>query len=96
MNRRSSLQRFVNPRVLGISWLIEMQVEELAQALSFQATDLESQGSAAMDKLRQAADGVLRSDDKLLSSLKKLGQELDPEDPEEKANIEKLRETCMR
>jgi hypothetical protein len=31
-----------------------------------------------------------------LSSLKKLGQELDPEDPEEKANVEKLRETCMR
>ncbi|KAH6693504.1 hypothetical protein F5X68DRAFT_45462 [Plectosphaerella plurivora] len=71
-------------------------VEELAQALSFQATDLESQATASIDNLRQAADNVLRSDDKLLSSLKKLGQELDPEDPEEKANIEKLRETCMR
>jgi hydroxypyruvate isomerase len=78
------------------SRLTRNQVEGLAQTLSFQATELEAQATTAIDNLRQAADNVFRSDDKLLSSLKKLGQELDPEDPEEKANVEKLRETCMR
>lgn len=71
-------------------------MEELSQNLSLQTADLESQSGTSFDSLREAVDNVLRSDDKLLSSLKKLGQELDPEDPEEKVNIEKLRETCMR
>lgn len=41
-------------------------------------------------------DDALQSDDRLLSSLQKLGWELDQQDPEEKQSVEKLREICMR
>jgi hypothetical protein len=46
--------------------------------------------------VKKTVDGVFQSDDKLLSSLQKLGWELDQQDPEEEKTIEKLRETCMR
>lgn len=39
---------------------------------------------------------VLRSDNKLLTSLQKLGWELDTEDPEETESVGKLREICAR
>lgn len=41
-------------------------------------------------------DETLTSDDKLLSSLQKLGYEVDQQDPEEAQAVEKLREVCMR
>lgn len=46
-----------------------------------------------MDKL---VDEIFRSDNKLLSSLQKLGWELDTEDPEEIESVDKLREICAR
>ncbi|ROT38141.1 hypothetical protein SODALDRAFT_379357 [Sodiomyces alkalinus F11] len=71
-------------------------VEELSQSLSFRIADLEQQSKAADDDLNRTVDELLHSDDKLLSSLQKLGWELDSEDPEDKENVERLRETCMR
>lgn len=47
-------------------------------------------------RLNQTVDGILHSDDKLLTSLQKLGWELDQADPEEERTVEKLREICMR
>jgi hypothetical protein len=41
-------------------------------------------------------DGLLHSDDKLLTSLQKLGWELDVGDPAEEAAVDELREICMR
>jgi hypothetical protein len=41
-------------------------------------------------------DTLFRSDDKLLSSLQKLGWELDTEDDEEQQDVALLRETCAR
>lgn len=46
--------------------------------------------------ISQIVDGVLRSDDKLLASLQKLGYELETDDPEEGENVSKLREICAR
>lgn len=46
--------------------------------------------------VQQTADALFHSDDKLLSSLQKLGWELETEDPEEQDNVVILRETCAR
>jgi len=46
--------------------------------------------------VKQTAEGILHSDDKLLSSLQKLGWELETQDPEEQDNVVTLRETCAR
>lgn len=72
------------------------QVEELSQTLEFRASDLEQQSQISGSGLRQTVDILLHSDDKLLLSLRKLGLELETEDPEDRANVEKLREICMR
>ncbi|KAF6836722.1 hypothetical protein CPLU01_03516 [Colletotrichum plurivorum] len=71
-------------------------VEELSQNLEFRASDLEQQSKVSGSGLRQTVDTLLHSDDKLLLSLRKLGLELEEEDPEDRANVEKLREICMR
>jgi hypothetical protein len=78
------------------SRLIEFQVEELSQSLEFRVADLEQQSKVAGNDLHQTVDGLLHSDDKLLSSLQKLGWELETEDPEEEETVSKLREICMR
>jgi hypothetical protein len=46
--------------------------------------------------IQQTVDTMFRSDDKLLSSLQKLGFELQKEDVEEEENVAALRETCAR
>lgn len=46
--------------------------------------------------LTSIVDEVLQSDDKLLSSLQKLGWELETEDREETENVAQLREICAR
>ncbi|CAM1505097.1 Fc.00g107340.m01.CDS01 [Cosmosporella sp. VM-42] len=72
------------------------EVEELSQSLDFRVSDLEQQAKDLKANLTQTIDGVFHSDDKLLSSLQKLGWELDQDDPEEEQTVEKLREICMR
>ncbi|KXH64931.1 hypothetical protein CNYM01_04200 [Colletotrichum nymphaeae SA-01] len=71
-------------------------VEELSQSLEYKASDLEQQTKVSGNGLQQTLDSLLHSDDKLLSSLRKLGLELETEDPEDRENVEKLREICMR
>jgi hypothetical protein len=68
----------------------------LAQGLEFRVADLEQQGVDAGKGLSKTIGDILQADDKLLSSLQKLGRELDQQDPSEARNVEKLRETCMR
>lgn len=46
--------------------------------------------------LTSIVDEVLQSDDKLLSSLQKLGWELETEDREETESVDQLREICAR
>jgi hypothetical protein len=46
--------------------------------------------------LTNVVEDVLKSDDKLLSSLQKLGRELEMEDQEEADTVSQLRETCAR
>jgi hypothetical protein len=68
----------------------------LSQSLSFRLADLEQQDADFGSNLNGTIEGVLNSDDKLLSSLQKLGYELDQQDPDEAKNIDRLRETCLR
>ncbi len=68
----------------------------MSQELDFRASDLEQQSKTAGSNLRQTVDGLLHSDDKLLSSLQKLGWELETGDPDEEAAVDELREICMR
>ncbi len=76
--------------------LNSLQVDELSQALGFRVSDLEQQRKGAGSQLHQTVDGLCRSDDKLLSSLQKLGWELKTEDPEEQQRISELRDICAR
>ncbi|KAK3357981.1 hypothetical protein B0T25DRAFT_175145 [Lasiosphaeria hispida] len=71
-------------------------VEELSQRLDSRIIELEQQGKGDGTSIRQTVDTLFHSDDKLLSSLQKLGWELETEDPEEQDNVVMLRETCAR
>ncbi|KAJ2902968.1 hypothetical protein MKZ38_010620 [Zalerion maritima] len=72
-------------------------VAELAQNIEFRVANLEQQAKpTGISRLDMSVDGLLESDDKLLSSLQKLGWELETEDPEEDESVEKLREICAR
>lgn len=71
-------------------------VEALSQGLDSRIAELEQRGFGVAVDLKNTADALLHSDDKLLSSLQKLGWELEPEDPEEQDNVVTLRETCAR
>ncbi|KAK3331773.1 hypothetical protein B0T19DRAFT_86433 [Cercophora scortea] len=75
---------------------IRAEVEELAQGLDSNIADLEQQNKAESANVQKTVDSLFRSDDKLLSSLQKLGWELQTEDPAEQDNVTALRETCAR
>ncbi|KAM5366988.1 hypothetical protein ACJZ2D_010256 [Fusarium nematophilum] len=81
---RSALKRLV------------FEVDGEAQSLEYRVADLEQIAKESRSNLTQTVDSVLQADDKLLSSLQKLGWELEQQDPEEQQTIEKLREICMR
>ncbi|KAF4968411.1 hypothetical protein FSARC_4208 [Fusarium sarcochroum] len=72
------------------------EVDGEAQSLEYRVADLEQIAKDSRSNLKKTTDSVFQSDDKLLSSLQKLGWELDQQDPEEEKTIEKLREICMR
>lgn len=72
------------------------KVEDLSHSLGFRISDIDQQADESGTVLNQTVDGILSSDDKLLSSLQKLGWELDQQDPEEAQTVERLREVCMR
>lgn len=71
-------------------------MEDLAQSVAFRVSDLEQQSEESGTYLNETIDEILTSDDKLLSSLQKLGWELDKQDPEEAQTIDKLREISAR
>ncbi|KAM0414679.1 hypothetical protein ACHAPT_013482 [Fusarium lateritium] len=75
---------------------LAFEVDGEAQSLEYRVADLEHLAKDSRSNLKHTVDDALQSDDRLLSSLQKLGWELDQEDPEEKQTVEKLREICMR
>lgn len=72
------------------------KVEDLSHSLGFRISDIEQQADESETTLSQTVDEILGSDDKLLSSLQKLGWELDQQDSEEAQTVRQLREVCMR
>lgn len=72
------------------------QADELAQSLSSRINDLDQQSTGVGATIQQTVETLFCSDDKLLSSLQKLGWELETEDPEEQSDVSILRETCAR
>ncbi|KHN99694.1 uncharacterized protein MAM_02547 [Metarhizium album ARSEF 1941] len=68
------------------------EVQRMSHEITLQLAELDQHGPALNDSITT----LLQSDDKLLSSLQKLGWELDQPDSDETQAIEKLRETCMR
>lgn len=75
---------------------VSAEVEDLAQSVGFRVSELKQQGDESGRNLSATVEGILASDDKLLSSLQKLGWELDQQDPEEAGKIDKLREISIR
>lgn len=71
-------------------------VELLSQSLDYRLAELEEQSKGTGDAATKIVDDMLHADDKLLSSLQKLGWELDTEDPEETESVSKLRDICAR
>jgi hypothetical protein len=72
------------------------KVEELSQNLKYQTVDLEQQCKASEVSAKQTVDGILKTDDKLLSSLQKLANDLDPGKPEDEDQISRIKDLCAR
>jgi hypothetical protein len=79
-----------------VSVLTNPKVEDLSQSLGYRITDLEQQGDDSENTISRILQNHLDSDDKLLSSLQKLGWELKQQDPEEGQRNDELRDICMR
>lgn len=73
-----------------------LQVEDIEQSIMFRVSDLEQQTVDFKTQSETAVANVLRSDDKLLWSLQKLGKELQQQDPDEARGVDKLRDICLR
>ena len=71
-------------------------MDELSQSLLYQCADLEQQSKEAEAAVKQTVDSVLKADDQLLSSLQKLGADLEPAKPETDDAIARIRELCAR
>jgi hypothetical protein len=71
-------------------------VSSLAQDIEARLSELEQAGTGNSDAIQRTVNALLTSDDKLLTSLQKLGWELESEDPEEKESVGKLRDICAR
>jgi hypothetical protein len=75
---------------------IVSSVAGLSQELELRLGDLDSRGSGRLESIQQSVTSMFAADDKLLRSLEKLGWELETEDPQEKGNVDKLRDICAR
>ena len=71
-------------------------VEELSQSLKYQTSDLEQQSKVSGSDLKQTVDSILRSDDKLLTSLQKLASDLDPVSSGDEETTARFRDLCAR
>lgn len=94
--RRQDFERSRQRRTESDRKALAAEVEEMSHSLGFRISDLEQQATESGSSLNQTVGESLASDDKLLSSLQKLGYELDQQDPEEAQTVAKLREVCMR
>ncbi|GAB0134711.1 hypothetical protein EsDP_00003069 [Epichloe bromicola] len=90
--RREELERVQKRKKELERSQLTREVERITQHVSLRLAELEQEGSSLNDEVST----FLESDDRLLSSLQKLGWELDQPDPDEALAVEKLRETCMR
>ncbi|KAF4511480.1 hypothetical protein G6O67_003273 [Ophiocordyceps sinensis] len=75
---------------------LSIEVEELSRDLGFRLSDIELQCRETLPNINELVGGQLKSDDKLLSSLQKLGWELHQPDPGEQQTVDRLRDTCAR
>ncbi|KAG4028056.1 hypothetical protein MFRU_024g00270 [Monilinia fructicola] len=75
---------------------VNSAVEELSQNLMYQLSDLEQQTKISQSGIKQTVDGILKADDKLLSSLQKLAGELDPGSSEDNDTVARIRDLCAR
>ncbi len=64
--------------------------------MTYQTLDLEQQLKTSEASVKQIVEGLLKSDDKLLLSLQKLANDLDPGRPENDDIIARIRELCAR
>lgn len=71
-------------------------VEELSQTLRYHTADLEQQSKTAENDVKQTVDSILRSDDKLLASLQKLANDLDPVRSGDEEIVARIRDLCAR
>ncbi|KAL2158866.1 hypothetical protein VTH06DRAFT_4058 [Thermothelomyces fergusii] len=75
---------------------LALHTDELLQSLLSRISKLEQQRLSASVTIQQMAEDLFSSDDRLLSSLQKLGLELEANDDEEQRDVALLRETCAR
>ncbi|KAK0388969.1 hypothetical protein NLU13_2546 [Sarocladium strictum] len=72
------------------------EVESLSYSIEQRLNDLTEDIEMMLPRMHAAVGDSLKTDDKLLGSLQKLGQELGRHDPREAELIEKMREICLR
>ncbi|KAK3302676.1 uncharacterized protein B0T15DRAFT_487707 [Chaetomium strumarium] len=75
---------------------LAFRADDLTESLHSRVHELEQRSTEAGPATQQLVDSLLCSDDKLLSSLQKLGWELQTEDTEEQEDVAALREACAR
>ncbi|RDW59618.1 hypothetical protein BP6252_12705 [Coleophoma cylindrospora] len=75
---------------------IKQAVEELTETLNYQCLDSEQQIISSENAVKQTLDCILKSDNKLLSSLQKLSGELEPGQSGDDILVSKIRDLCAR
>lgn len=95
-SRRQSLEESRQLKFGSDRKRLAAEVEDMLQSLDFRVSDLEQQTKDSGASLNETVTSIFRDDDKLLSSLQKLGLELEQDDPETGKDVEKIREICMR
>ncbi|KAF7935282.1 uncharacterized protein EAE97_008189 [Botrytis byssoidea] len=75
---------------------VSSAVEELSQNLMYQLSDLEQQNKISQSDAKQTVDEIFKADDRLLTSLQKLAEELDPGSSEDHDTISRIRDLCAR
>lgn len=68
----------------------------MSQNLKYQTAELEQHSKTSEKAVKQAIEDILKSDDKLLSSLQKLASDLDPVRPEDDNTMGRIKELCAR
>ena len=71
-------------------------MDELSRSLEIKVSDVKQQSESGIHHLGQNVNDVLAADDKLLTSLEKLGGELSLSGDQDDRTVEALRQVCMR